>query len=119
MDKDTYIKLFRQNLSQTLNQMNISDRHLSMSLEASEGYINNIVNGKSNISLDKLFEIAVLLDIPPHTFFDFDTPLNHRLSRMQSAFLQLKTDEQEHWIRLMEAQVMYNKSMESTAKEDR
>jgi len=105
MDKDMYFKLFRQQLSKTLNQMKISDRQLSISLEASEGYINNIINARSGISLDKVFEIAILLDIPPRTLFEFDTPQENRLARMQTAFLQIEPQEQEYWLQLLEAKV--------------
>ena len=123
MDKDTYLKCFREQLSKTLHQLNVSEHNVSIGIGASKSYINNIINNKSGISLDRVFEIADYLDIPPSMLFDFDTPQGTNLSRMQAAFLQLSPEEQLYWIQLLETKVqadkIRSKEINAKKKEDR
>lgn len=54
---------------------NISQKQLALMTDINKGYLSEIENGISNISINKLFRIADALDVPiKHLFENIERP---------------------------------------------
>ncbi len=65
--------LFCRRLAELRIKKGVSARDMSLSIEQSAGYINNIENGKNFPSMMGFFYICEYLGISPEEFFAFET----------------------------------------------
>ena len=58
-----------QRIAEVRKAQNISQKQLALMSDINKGYLSEIENGISNISINKLFRIADALDIPTKDLF--------------------------------------------------
>lgn len=63
-------ELFVKKLCKLMNDRNLSCQYLSSKIKKNDGYINRIINGKTDPSFEVLFDIAVVLKIPVSELFE-------------------------------------------------
>lgn len=67
---DIYVKL-GLNIVYYRKQMNLTQEELAERIGVARNHIGNIENARTSVSLDVLFSLAEVFDIPPYKLFVF------------------------------------------------
>lgn len=76
----------------------VSARDMSLSIEQSAGYINNIENGVNFPSMAVFFYICDYLGVTPKEFFDLDTVNPSKANELLSIANGLSSEQLDHLI---------------------
>ncbi len=68
-------KILRKNIQNLLNKTGISMRELSLAIDAAPCYIQKMMVGKYEPSMEKLYAIARHLDVPVASLFMEENPI--------------------------------------------